>query len=435
VSSDPGTLTILVGPNNRFTPGAEDRGQPTVFGPGTHLAVFTVTGIPSNQSLTWSVISGRSLVPSTAEVSASFGVPCTETPDPQPDVPIGVFVTCVVNHGSTYDAVFGYENENADTEPIPVGEANGFSPGPVDRGQPHTFAPGRNEEAVTVTGIPSSEELTWTLVWTDTRSATASAAFETKCFEPPVPPLPPSPPPAPPAPPPLPIGVFATCVTNHGSHYDATFGYVNENSDVVGIPIGSDNVVSPGPTGQGQPDTFHPGFLDAAFTVTGVSASHAIRWTVGFSGERRVATATAAFPDKCLTTPIHPAGDAAVSKTAAPRTVTVGQHVRFTIVVRNTGSAVLRPAEVTDTSPARQLQILSATSTHGRCGVTTAAGSHRVRCRARTLAPGQSLTIHITARAVASGSASDRATVVGLPRSVASATVRIAGPSPPTFTG
>jgi uncharacterized repeat protein (TIGR01451 family) len=351
-------------------------------------------------------------------------------------VPIGVFVTCVVNHGSTNDAVFGYESENADTETIPVGEANGFSPAPVNRGQPDTCAPGRHEDAVIVRGVPSSEDLTWTLVWTDTRSITATANFEPACEEgaggTPSPPPEPSPPPAPPS---LPIGVFATCVTNHGAHYDATFGYVNENADPVTLPAGPDNAVSPGPAGQGQPEIFHPGFLNGAFTVHGVSASHAVTWRVSFGGQTRVATATADFAHKCLTAPIEPVAAAAVKKTATPSRVTVGGRVRFTIVVRNTGSKVLRPAHVTDTMPAAQLQVLAATSTLGRCRITTAGGSRRVLCRSRALAPGQALTIRIAAGARASGSAADRAKVVGVAHAVASATVSISGPSPPPFTG
>jgi uncharacterized repeat protein (TIGR01451 family) len=436
VSGNAGDLTIPIGANNRFTTGNEDRGQPTVFGPGLHLANFTVTGIPSGQTLAWEVTSGG--IPSKAEVSASFDRPCTEPPNPQPDFPIGVFVTCVVSHGSTYDAIFGYESENADSETIPVGEANFFAPGHQNRGQPETFAPGRHEDALTVTGIPSTEDLTWTLVWADTRSITATANFEPKCEGSaggtPTP-LPPPPPPPPPAPPPLPIGVFAACVTNHGPHYDAAFGYVNENAEVVSIPIGSHNAISPGTVGQGQPESFHPGFLEGAFTVRGVSASHAVTWTVRFGDQTRVATATADFAHKCLTAPIDPVANAAIRKTATPSSVMVGGRVRFTIVVRNTGSEVLRPVRVSDTLPATQLRILSATSTLRRCRVTTAGGSRRVHCSARTLAPGQSFTVHITARATAAGSATDRATVAGIAHAVASATVHISGPPAPPFTG
>jgi len=229
--------------------------------------------------------------------------------------------------------------------------------------------------------------------------------------------------------------VSVACVTNHGSHYDASFGYVNDNVDVVSVPVGSANAVSPGPAGQGQPDTFNPGFVRIAFTVHGVSSSHAVTWTVSFGGEKRVATATASFPHKCLTAPSDPVANAAVRKRATPRTVMVGERVRFTIFVRNSGSAVLRPGQVTDTLSAGLLRILSATSTLGSCRATPAGGSRRVHCRAQPLAPGQSFTIHVTARTTAAGIATDRAAVVGLPGSVASATVHISGPPPPAVTG
>jgi uncharacterized repeat protein (TIGR01451 family) len=430
-------VTIAAGPNNEVQPDGPDRGQVTTFQSSYVLAAFTVTGVADNVDLTWTVTHGGT---SSATASAAINLPCTELPPPDPDVPIGVFVTCVANHGATYDAVFGYDNKNVDAETIPieVGEDNFFSPAPENRGQPATFAPGRNDEAVIVRDIPSSVDLTWRLNWTDIREATATPEFESKCEEAAGPPptvTPPPTPPPPPSPQALPIGVFAVCVTNHGSHYDALFGYDNENFEVVSIPIGSHNAVSPGPPGRGQPEDFHPGFVDRAFTVTGVSKSDAVSWTVSFGGAVRVATATADFPHKCLTAPPDPVAGATVRKSATPASVTVGQRVSFTISVRNTGSAVLRPARVTDTLPASLLQIASARSTLGSCRVSTAGGLRRVQCRAPAFAPGQSLTIHITAQATAAGSASDRAAVAGIARAVASATVRISGPPAPAVTG
>jgi uncharacterized repeat protein (TIGR01451 family) len=428
-------VSIPAGPDNEVQPGGPDRGQVTTFQSAEVLSAFRVNGVSDNVDLTWTVThAGRT---STATATSALHTPCTIGPLPSPDVPIGVFVTCVLDHGATYDAVFGYKSENAEAETIPIGEGNFFSPGDQNRGQPETFAPGLNGEAAVVKGIPSSEHLTWTLVFSDIRSATATPNFETKCEEgaggTPTPP--PTPPPPPTSPQPLPIGVFVACVTNHGSHYDASFGYVNDNVDVVSVPIGSANAVSPGPAAQGQPDSFNPGFLRIAFTVHGVSSSHAVTWTVSFAGEQRVATATASFRQKCLTALPDPVASASVRKSARPRTVIVGEQVRFTISVRSTGSAVLRPARVTDTLPAGLLRVVSATSTLGTCRVTTGGGSRVVHCRGRNLAPGQSSTIHVTAVATAAGSATDRAAVVGLHGRVASATVRISGPPPPAVTG
>jgi len=46
-------IVIPVGPNNRFTPAPEDRGQTTVFQPGLHLNQFTAT--QSSGTLTWNL--------------------------------------------------------------------------------------------------------------------------------------------------------------------------------------------------------------------------------------------------------------------------------------------------------------------------------------------------------------------------------------------
>ena len=50
-----------------------------------------------------------------------------EQPPPAKQVPIGVFVTCVTNHADTYDAVFGYENDNRASRSSRVGLANTFA--------------------------------------------------------------------------------------------------------------------------------------------------------------------------------------------------------------------------------------------------------------------------------------------------------------------
>ena len=75
--------------------------------------------------------------------------------------------------------------------------------------------------------------------------------------------LPPSP-----VPPAYPIGVFASTSCGDGGTYNATFGYTSENSTEVSVPIGADNLVSPGKQDQGQPTTFQPGTVSSAFTVT-----------------------------------------------------------------------------------------------------------------------------------------------------------------------
>jgi len=314
-----------------------------------------------------------------------------------------VSVTCVVDHGSTYDATFGYENDNPGGEMVLIGDANNFSPGAQDRGQSQTFAAGTVDNAVTVKGIPISEDLTWTLAFVDTRTAVATADFQTKCSGPPIPPTN------------EPIGVFAACVTNNGSTYDATFGYLNENSNDVTVPIGPLNAVNPGPDDQGQPDTFSSGFVAAAFTVHGIPASTAVTWTVTVDGQVRVATATADFPTNCVDAPTHPEDDSGISKSVTPQTVVVGQRVRSKIRVFNNGSAVLTPFEAKDTFAGHGLRVLSVRSTLGRCRTRLLSGSTQVICSPRRLAPGQSMTITVTAQAVSPGTWDDAATIPTVP--------------------
>ena len=441
-SGSPTPVTIPDGPNNLIRPLSFDGPQVTTFQPtpGDTLVTnaFTLRDVPVSTDFSWTLTFNGVTSQATAHPE-TLGPPCISSAIPLPAVvirPIGVFVSCVVNRGSTYDAVFGYDSENSVTVTNPIGSANFFSPGAPNRGQPEQFAPGLHDQAVTVTGIPASDRLMWTLAWLDTRSATATAGYEVKCQELPggglVPP-PPSPGPSPT--PPLPVGVFVACVINHGSRYDATFGYSSDNVGVLSVRIGPRNAVSPGRAGRGQPEEFAPGLVSKAFTVRGISASRQLTWRVWFGDELRVARATAAFSLKCKDDPIHPLAHGTVRKTAVPGSVVVGQRVRFTILVHNSGSMVLQPAQVTDTLPAALLRVLSVTSTLGRCRVTTVGGSWRVSCRARELAPGQSFTIHVTARATAPGTARDHAAMAGVPNATASAEVRIGPRAPPPVTG
>jgi hypothetical protein len=196
---------IPVGADNAFSPGTQDRGQPVDFQPGGHPEVFTVAGIPANTRLTWTV-SGHGLT-SAVTVGASDCSP------PAAAARIGIAVQCVANHGATFDATFGYKNVAAVEATIPVGANNRFYPAPEPRGQPTHFA-AEARGTFTVTGIPADQNLVWALTSDAARTATASATDPAKCSQPP--------------PPNRPIGIFVTCVADHGSTYDAVFGYQNE---------------------------------------------------------------------------------------------------------------------------------------------------------------------------------------------------------------
>ena len=70
------------------------------------------------------------------------------------------------NPDGSFNFVFGYLNRNYEEEPeIPVGPGNGFSPGPVDRGQPTHFYP-RRQQFMFKVRVPAdfgTQELIWTL--------------------------------------------------------------------------------------------------------------------------------------------------------------------------------------------------------------------------------------------------------------------------------
>jgi hypothetical protein len=144
------------------------------------------------------------------------------TTTPAPSVPIGLFVDCVVNHARTYDAVYGYTNDNRTEQIVPVGLSNTFLSAPGNRGQPTTFEPGTVPNAVRVNGVPNGTQLTWVVRLGNIRAAIGSQFIERKCASPPQP--------VPPNPRPPESGLFATCVLRLGlpRTYDAIFGYANQ---------------------------------------------------------------------------------------------------------------------------------------------------------------------------------------------------------------
>jgi uncharacterized repeat protein (TIGR01451 family) len=111
---------------------------------------------------------------------------CGSPPPPPPPVdkqPISVFVECVTNHASTFDATFGYSNDNNQTVTIPAGSSdNAFSPAPADRGQVSDFLTGSHANVFTVSGTGNAATLVWSVTFAgQTRLATATSAFANKC--------------------------------------------------------------------------------------------------------------------------------------------------------------------------------------------------------------------------------------------------------------
>lgn len=82
--------------------------------------------------------------------------------------------------------------------------------------------------------------------------------------------------------------VFEGWYRNSDGTYSISFGYFNRNaSEVVEVPIGPGNNISPGGANQGQPSTFHPRRHWGVFAVT-VPADFGekkIVWTLVLRGE------------------------------------------------------------------------------------------------------------------------------------------------------
>ena len=392
-SEDTEVNPVPIGENNRFSPGLEDRGQPAAFEPGNHEKVFTVTGIPSGTPLVWSVTSDET---HTAEAAANLQPKCNPDPPPAKLVPIGLFVNCVINHANTYDAVYGYTNDNRAQQTVPLGAENTFLTAPGNRGQPTTFEPGTVRNAVTVTGIPNDTQLTWVIRLGDTRAAVASAAVERKCDQPPEPPTPSPPDPKPPE-----SGLFATCVLHVGSSrtYDAIFGYVNASGANAIIPVGRNNLVAPTPNDRGQPSVFRPGIVRNAFTVKNVPRTQELTWVVTLpGGDTRTATASAHFPRNCITAPAPQTADLVLTKTVDEGRLTAGQRGTFRIHVLNRGPNIALRVRIVDDVDAR-FDLLSASTSRGRC---TTSGQ-RVTCNIDALPPGARVVVVVAVRAREAG--------------------------------
>jgi hypothetical protein len=90
-------------------------------------------------------------------------------------VGIAPIVECVSEMDGGYTALFGYQNENAFTVEIPIGERNGFAPEPVNRGQPTTFEPGHLAPAFEVAFDGQ------TLAWSLNGETAAASSTSTRC--------------------------------------------------------------------------------------------------------------------------------------------------------------------------------------------------------------------------------------------------------------
>jgi len=69
---------------------------------------------------------------------------------------------CSATHEGVTKSVFGYDNHGGGAT-VPVGPANAFSPGPMNRGQPVSFLNGTRINVFTVSYPSQAPHLSWTL--------------------------------------------------------------------------------------------------------------------------------------------------------------------------------------------------------------------------------------------------------------------------------
>ena len=382
------TVVIPAGKDNNFLPGG-DRGQLTTFLPGDHRNAFTVDGIPSASLASWVVTYAGA-----KRFGTTTGLPaCSE--GPQPVQPIGIFA-CVVDHGGTFDAVFGYENPNPVDQAVPIGLQNRFLPHPIDRGQLTLFNPGRHEAAFVVREIPSAGTLAWTVALAGTRTVVVTADYSQKCPRPEL----------------RRVAVFPLCVHRTGASYTAMFGYVNLNRLPVVVPVGVSNFVGPRPIDRGQPRVFRAGISSFAFAVRKIPIRSRITWTVRDHGAVSRARASVLLGRNCVTTPVDLDVNVELDKSVEPNSTTVGDRLVYRIVARNEGVTTAQNATVVDRTLDDRVTLLSATPSQGSCQVL---GRRDVECRLGSLERGAAATIVITARARFPGAARNRAIVTSLP--------------------
>lgn len=155
-NTTPNAFLISVGSSgvplttNRFTSGAQDRGQPTVFAPGVQRGLVAVSF--SESEVTWAVRAPRS-----AESQATASTTTRKCKMVEP------LFSCRAFDDGKLIAQAGYNNPNPFPVEIPVGGLNFFAPVPAFRNQPTIFFSGLNPGLFSVTLASQTQQVDWNL--------------------------------------------------------------------------------------------------------------------------------------------------------------------------------------------------------------------------------------------------------------------------------
>ena len=239
---------------------------PTVTSTPTGTPVATGTPTPTPTPTTGSVTppvpptSAATFTPTPTKTPASTATPLPTTPA---NSPLVLQLDGVYNNGDgTYTAYISYSNASGNAVTIPLGNGqsgarNFVSPGSANRGQPTVFKAGSQRGAAQLTF--GGESLTWTIATEGTAPVSVSFSASSLAL--------------------APLEPLAECVhpTDSGG-FNAVMGYRNPNPIEIKVPIGASNKFTPGALDRAQPDTFIPGLVSGAFSV---STATALEWKLG----------------------------------------------------------------------------------------------------------------------------------------------------------
>jgi hypothetical protein len=306
--------------------------------------------------------------------------------------------------------VWGYRNDNDFAVQLPVGASNGFAPGPPDRGQPTTFEPGAWTGAFE-TPLNGAATLTWTLAG---QTATASSA-SSRC-----------------------TAVIELRKVTAPADDPGVFNLLL-NGRVLATG-GNGTVAGPYTVGVGEgtvSETAGPGtnLADYESTITcsrngtqevsisGTKVDGAVAngdfVVCTFTNVRKTTPPTPIPPEPPLPQPPNPDPppppepnpplpptpaptppseqvDLAVTKTATPTTVVLGQNITWTVTVTNASTAAANDVNVLKVAErSYRTQLISLTPSQGNCTTTG--------CELGRLAPGASATITAVTKATQIG--------------------------------
>jgi hypothetical protein len=327
-----------------------------------------------------SVVAGSAGVRVPVRVAKDKAVACTITNTRKNDLkPVVPVLECVVfRNGAPDQAVWGYRNDNDFAVAVPVGSANGFTPTPAERGQPTVFEPGR-WTGVFETPFTGAATLAWTLA---AQTATASSGSDRctatlelrKATEPPGDP-----------------GLFNLLLNGQV----LASGGNGTTAGPFTIGVGEGTVSETAAPGTNLAD--YQSAIDCtrngapAVSVTGTKADGAAAnadVVVCTFTNRRITTPLSPPPSPPPTPPTPPSEqvDLAISKSAEPTTVVIGQRIRWTVKVTNASSVEAADVNVAKVSErSYRSTLISVTPSQGTCSLTS--------CDLGRIAPGASATI------------------------------------------